>query len=206
MPGEIFDLLDWKRRVFGLYAQIRAASDPETAWSRWRDTRDELFGSHPQSPLPAPARAGFAGLDYFPYDPEFRVLAEAEPTEAESLEIAGSSGSTVRFTRFARADFDLAGARHSLELYWLEGYGGGIFVPFGDTTNGVESYGPGRYVLDSVKGADLGMQDDRLILDFNFAYNPSCSYDLRWACPLCPPANRLPIAIRAGERAAQPFR
>jgi uncharacterized protein (DUF1684 family) len=202
MPGAIFDLLDWKRRIFELYAQIRAAPDPEAAWARWRDTRDELFGSHPQSPLPEPQRAGFGGLDYFPYDPELRVLAETEPTEPESLEIAGSSGSTVRFTRFARAAFDLAGERHSLELYWLEGYGGGIFVPFGDTTNGAESYGPGRYVLDSVKGADLGMQDDRLILDFNFAYNPSCSYDDRWACPLCPPANRLPIAIRAGERAA----
>ena len=60
--------------------------------------------------------------------------------------------------------------------------------------------GPGRYVLDSVKGADLGMQDGRLVLDFNFAYNPSCSYDLRWACPLSPPPNRLPVPIRAGER------
>ncbi len=62
---------------------------------------------------------------------------------------------------------------------------------------------PGRYVLDSVKGADLGMEDGRLVLDFNFAYNPSCSYDHRWACPLCPPPNRLRIPIRAGERTDQ---
>jgi uncharacterized protein (DUF1684 family) len=106
----------------------------------------------------------------------------------------------VRFSRFGCAAFELAGERRSLELYWLEGYGGGIFVPFGDATNGVESYGPGRYVLDSAKGADLGMEESRLVLDFNFAYNPSCSYDPRWACPLCPPPNRLPVLIRAGER------
>jgi uncharacterized protein len=50
-----------------------------------------------------------------------------------------------------------------------------------------------------VKGADLGLEDDRLALDFNFSYNPSCAYDPRWVCPLSPPANRLPVAIRAGE-------
>src|SRR5207245_3888065 len=110
-------------------------------------------------------------------------------------------GSRVHFTRFGHAVFELAGGRRSLELYWLQGYGGGIFVPFGDATNGSESYGPGRYVLDSVKGADLGMEGGRLVLDFNFSYNPSCSYDPAWACPLTPASNRLPIPIRAGERA-----
>jgi uncharacterized protein len=200
MLKETFDLLDWKRRIFELYAAVRSASDPSVAWLLWREVRDELFRSHPQSPLLEGARPGFRGVDYFPYDPELRVLAELEPAESESLVIAGSAGSTVRFSRFGRVAFELAGERRSLELYWLEGYGGGIFVPFGDATNGVESYGPGRYVLDSVKGADLGMEEGRLVLDFNFAYNPSCSYDPRWACPLCPPPNRLPVLIRAGER------
>ena len=63
-----------------------------------------------------------------------------------------------------------------------------------------ETYGAGRYLLDTVKGSDLGSERGRLILDFNFAYNPSCSYDPRWVCPLAPPGNRLPIAIRGGER------
>jgi len=196
----ILELLDWKRRVFELYAEIRAASDPEAAWARWREVRDELFAAHPQSPLPEAARAGFRGLPYFPYEAELRVLADLEPAEPEPRELAGSAGSTVLFTRFALAGFDLAGERHSLELYWLEGYGGGIFLPFGDATGGDETYGPARYVLDSVKGADLGMEGGRLVLDFNFAYNPSCSYDDHWACPLCPPPNRLRIPIRAGER------
>ena len=73
-------------------------------------------------------------------------------------------------------------------------------MPFADATSGDETYGAGRYVLDTIKGADLGVDGDRLVLDFNFAYNPSCSYDPRWVCPLAPPANRLAVAVRAGER------
>ncbi len=200
---DTLDLLEWKRRIFELYAEIRRSSEPEAAWRIWRDAREGLFRTHPQSPLPPRARARFAGVDYFPYDPALRALAEVVPAEAEPLEIAGSGASKVLFRRFALARFGLAGETHTLELYWLEGYGGGVFLPFGDTTNGRETYGSGRYLLDSVKGADLGMVDDRMLLDFNFAYNPSCLYDSRWACPLTPPPNRLDVAVRAGERMAQ---
>jgi len=194
--SEELQLLDWKRRVFQLYADVRAAAEGEQAWERWRAARDELFRTHPQSPLPPEAREAFAGLPYFPYDPARRVLAEVEPAEPETREIAGSAGSVTCFRRFAHARFDGG----SLELYWLEGYGGGVFLPFADATRGRETYGAGRYLLDTVKGADLGVQAGRLVLDFNFAYNPSCAYDPRWACPLTPPANRLELAMRAGER------
>jgi uncharacterized protein (DUF1684 family) len=194
------DLLDWKRRVGELYADVRATPDPEEAWQHWRAVRDELFPTHPQSPLAAEARERFAGLAYFPYDVALRVLANVEPAEDEAREIAGSAASSTLFRRFGRAHFELVGSRQALELFWLEGYGGGVFLPFGDTTSGQETYGGGRYLLDTVKGADLGQDDGRLVLDFNFAYNPSCSYDPRWACPLTPPANRLAIAVRAGEK------
>ena len=198
MPPGILDLLDWKRRVFELYAEVRAVSDPAAAWVRWRETRDELFGSHPQSPLPD--RAAFRGLDYFPYDRDLRVLADVEPAAPEPREIAGSAGSTVVFTRFALARLRPRRGAALARALLARGLRRGHLRPVGDATNGDESYGPGRYVLDSVKGADLGMEDGRLVLDFNFAYNPSCSYDDRWACPLCPPPNRLRIPIRAGER------
>jgi len=105
MLTDIVDLLDWKRRIFELYAEIRSVSDPEAAWVRWREVRDELFRLHPQSPLPEEARAGFPGVDYYPYDLELRVLAEVEPAEPVSLEIAGSAGSNVRFTRFRPSPF-----------------------------------------------------------------------------------------------------
>ncbi len=74
--GDLLHLLDWKRRVFGIYAETRAAADPEAAWKRWLAVRDELFATHPQSPLPATNRRGFTGLAYFAYEPRARVLAE----------------------------------------------------------------------------------------------------------------------------------
>jgi uncharacterized protein (DUF1684 family) len=136
---------------------------------------------------------------YFDYDERLRVLADVHGLDEQTLEIAGSAGSMIRFTRFAEVRFELLGAARSLELYWLEAYGGGVFLPFADATSGRETYGGGRYLLDTVKGADLGGEGDRLVLDFNFAYNPSCAYDPRWACPLPPARNRLAIAVRGGE-------
>lgn len=194
------DLLDWKRRVFALYADVRADPVPEHAVAAWRSGRDELFAGHPQSPLPAARRAAFAGLPYFPYDPAARVTAEVEPAKRHRFEVTASAGEPMAFVRFAVLHFSLAGSARELELYWLDAYGGGLFVPFADATSGDETYGAGRYLLDTVKGADLGTQDGRLVLDFNLAYNPSCAYDPHWACPLSPPANRMGMPVRAGER------
>jgi uncharacterized protein (DUF1684 family) len=188
-------LLDWKRRVFALYSEIRAARVPEEAWGMWRETRDELFRTHPQSPAP-----GHSGLSYYDYDPRARVLAQLEDVEAAPQPVETSGPEPMLFKPFARAHFALRGEQLALELDWLEGYGGGLFLSFRDATSGRETYGGGRYLLDTVKGADLGEADGRLVLDFNFAYNPSCSYDPSWVCPLAPPANRLPIAVEAGER------
>jgi uncharacterized protein (DUF1684 family) len=194
------DLLDYKRRVFGLYAGVRDAADPAEAFARWVATRDELFGSHPQSAIAPERRASFSGLRYFPYDPAARILGEVEPAPRRRYDIPSSDGTTMTFDRVGRVGFTLGGERCSLELYWLAGYGGGLFLPFGDATNGQETYGAGRYLLDTVKGADLGNQAQRLVLDFNFSYNPSCSYDPRWTCPLAPPPNRLGVPVRAGEQ------
>ena len=188
--SEKLDLLDWKRRIVGLYAEARAATDPAEGWRRWREERDRLFRTHPQSPRP-----GFQGLSYFPYDAGLRFLGDVVAAEPERRLIGSSGEKPVAFTRFATAQFD----GHELELFWLDGYGGGLFLPFRDETSGQETYGAGRYLLDTVKGADLGMVEGRLVLDFNFAYNPSCAYDPSWVCPLSPPANLLAIAVRAGE-------
>jgi uncharacterized protein len=193
------DLLDWKRRVFDLYAAVREDPSPESAWQHWRGERDSLFRTHPQSPIQAADRAAFTALPYFDYDPAFRVLAAVEPADRERREIATSGEEPYSFTRFARARFELAGEQ-TLDLFSLDGYGGGLFLSFADATSGHESYGACRYLFDTVKGADLGLEDGGLVLDFNFAYNPSCAYDPRWVCPLAPPENRLGVALRAGER------
>ena len=200
--SDYLTLLDWKRTVFELYAEIRAEPRPEQAWERWRAVRDRLFAEHPQSPLPDDRRRDFAGLDLYPYDPAFRTLATVEPAPAHRVAIGASGGESITFARFGTARFELLGAAQTLDVYWLEGYGGGLWLPFSDESNGCESYGGGRYLYDTIKGADLGGADDRLVLDFNYAYNPSCAYDERWSCPLSPPENRLPFAVTAGERMA----
>lgn len=130
------------------------------------------------------------------YDPSWRLLAPVEAAPEQSFELPASDGATMRCIRFARART----GQVSLDLFWLDTYGGGLFVPFADATSGAESYGAGRYVLDTIKAADLGTEDGLLVLDLNFAYQPSCSYDPRWTCPLAPPSNRLAVAVRAGER------
>ena len=192
--AQTLELLDWKRRVFSLYAAVRALP-PEAGWALWRETRDELFRSHPQSPLP-----GYTGLVYYDYDPEAHVLAELEDVEVPPQAVETSGPDSMLFKPFALAHFTLRGEQLALELDWLEGYGGGLFLCFRDATSGRETYGGGRYLLDTVKGADLGEDDGKLVLDFNFAYNPSCSYEPSWVCPLAPPANRLAVAVEAGEQ------
>jgi uncharacterized protein len=202
-PDDALTLLDWKRRIFALYDEVRGSA-PEAGWHRWRAVRDELCRSHPQSPLPPASRTDFTGLDYFPYDAAWRVRADVVPVDPAAVSIGASGGETIRFDRFAQAQFTVAGGAHTLDLYWLQGYGGGLFLPFADATSGAETYGAGRYLLDTVKGADLGSTDDGVVLDFNFAYNPSCAYDPQWVCPLAPSANRLAVAVHAGERGPSP--
>lgn len=193
-------LVDWRRTISELYASVRSEPHPVEGWGRWRAARDHLFRTHPQSPLPEETRASFGGLSYYDYDPSWRLEAMLETLEPERHEVPTSAGDPMVFERFGRANFEASGEQLSLEVYWLSVYGGGIYLPFRDATSGSSTYGAGRYLLDTIKGADLGMSGGRLVLDFNFAYNPSCSYDPRWACPLAPPANKLSVAVRAGER------
>jgi uncharacterized protein (DUF1684 family) len=202
VAAERLQLLDWKRRIFDLYREVRAEEDPASAWRRWRSVRDELIANHPQSPIDA-SRRGAVTASYFEYDPAARVLAAVEPLKLEHAELPMSRDDGTTFERFGNAVFELYGAELALGLYWLEAYGGGVFLSFTDETSGDLSYGAGRYLLDTVKGADLGTVDGRLVLDFNFAFNPSCAYDPTWACPLAPPENRLPVGVRAGERIPQ---
>jgi uncharacterized protein len=197
---EAMTLLDWRRRVGQLYADVRADPDPKAAWRRWQQTRSSLFREHQQSPIPSSTRSRYSGPYVYAHAPNWRVLARIDPVAPARFELPTSNVEMMAFRRWGLAHFQLGGIDLSLELYWLEGYGGGLFVPFADATSGQETYGAGRYLLDTVKGADLGQQSGRLVLDFNFAYQPSCSYDSQWTCPLAPPANRLPLAVRAGER------
>jgi uncharacterized protein (DUF1684 family) len=185
-------LLDWRRRVGALYAEVRASADPRSAHELWRA---ELFRTHPDSPDPT------AVLRYAPYDEglRFEVAVDGD-VEPLRIEIATATDGVVPFQRIGRVSLGDVG---SLDVWWLASYGGGVWLPVRD--DNPETYGGGRYVLDTVKGADLGGDVDpmtgraTMVVDLNFAYNPSCAYDERWACPLAPAGNVIDGSSPAGE-------
>lgn len=186
------DVVSWRREVHDLYAAIRAAPSAAAGHALWVERRTALFAAHPAS-----ARQGAQRLRHAPYDPDFRfevALAAAEPRE---WSVPTGTDGVVPFVRVGRVDLPGLGA---LDVWWLASYGGGLFLPMRDATAGDTTYGAGRYVLDTVKGADLGRTaDGACVVDLNFAYNPSCAYDPAWACPLAPPGNRLEAAVPVGE-------
>jgi uncharacterized protein len=221
-PGDlagILDLADWRRAVAALYTDVRrlAATDPAAALVHWRATRESLYRDHPQSPVLASERASFRAR-HFEHDPALRFEVRVEepagvgPTASPglgalggmSIELPVSVGGAMSFRRVGTVEVPFAEGARRLDLYWMAGYAGGLFLPFRDATNGTETYGAGRYLLDAAKSADLGpgRAPGTLVLDFNFAYQPSCAFDPKYACPLAPPANRLDFPIRAGERIA----
>lgn len=192
------ELLDWRRRVAALFAEVRQRPADAATLDWFRAEKDALFKQHPQSPIPAEERAGFSRLPYWPFDPDGRVIATFTPIESTVSE----APMEVAFTRIGHLAFTFKGSEYSLPAFWIAGYAGGLFVPFKDATSGTETYGGGRYLLDTIKSADLGSRtsSNEVTLDFNYAYHPSCAYDPIWVCPLAPPDSRLAIPIRAGEK------
>ena len=199
---ELLDLADYRRRVGDLYR----LPDLEA----WRRERDRLFREHPQSPIED--RAAFDGLAYFPADPAFRVTARLLPPEepGEIVIDTGGEDGAIRYRRAGSLAFELAGTACRLAVLSLVAYGGGLFLPFKDATSRAETYGGGRYLFDTAKNTDglaleIALGSPEVTIDFNFAYNASCAYNPRWACPLAPPENTLPVAVTAGEKRFAPI-
>ncbi|HZW41401.1 MAG TPA: DUF1684 domain-containing protein [Agromyces sp.] len=197
-------LADWRRRVFGLYAGVRQLNvhDPAAGHELWKSARDELFAGHPQSPLLPDDRARFTGLNVPRYDPDWRFELEVRRAEEPlRLVVDSATDGPIPFALVGTVRIPYLGI---LDVWRLTGYGGGLFVPVKDALAGLPggTYGGGRYLLDTVKGADLGpgADGDTLVIDFNFAYNPSCAYDPSWSCPLAQPGNTVREEIPVGER------
>jgi uncharacterized protein (DUF1684 family) len=203
-PDHALAVADWRRRTAESYHQVRrlARTDPAAAHRGWAARRDELFADHPASPLLATDRVHFAGLPVQPYDEAFRFEVEVQPAKPDAFEVITGTDGVAPFTRVGRVRLGHLGV---LDVWLLRTYGGGLFVPVKDALAGAAggTYGGGRYVLDTIKGADLGVGPrDAIIIDLNFAYNPSCAYDPAWACPLAPAGNVLAAPVPVGERVA----
>jgi len=206
------EVADWRRRVFALYAEARALSrtDPAAAHAHWTAERNDLFATHPATPLLPEDRGAFAGLPVTPYDPAWRldvtIEPTIEPTKPHRMDVETGTDGVVPFDLIGTVAIPEPGTGRSgtLDVWRLASYGGGIFIPVKDALAGVHggTYGGGRYLIDTIKGADLGpgTTPDSLVLDFNFAYNPSCAYDPAWACPLAQAGNTLAFAVPVGER------
>lgn len=195
--GARWEVADWRRHVADLYRAVRGEPEPAAAHALWVAGRARLLTSHPASPVPAPARADYPGPVVAPYDAAFRFVVGVD-TEVERSHRAVPTGTdgTVPLERVGRVQLPGLG---SLDVWWVATYGGGIFLPVRDATSGTASYGGGRYLLDTVKGADLGGDRTALVVDLNFAYQPSCAYDEAWACPLPDAGNTLSTPVPVGE-------
>jgi uncharacterized protein len=198
MSAEL-ELADWRRTVSELYAAVRAEGDPRRGHTLWREGRDELFRSHPQSPLPPGDPLRTTGLPYWPYDPGLRFELPLLPAGQEmSLSVPTSDG-VIPMARIGRVHLPPP-LDAVIDVWWLRQYAGGLLLPLRDGTAGRSSYGGGRYGLDTAKGADLGGWEGRLVIDLNFLYHPSCRYNDAWQCPLAPPGNSIGAPVNAGER------
>jgi uncharacterized protein (DUF1684 family) len=187
----MLELLRWRRTVADLYTGVRAL-EPAEGHVAWRAGRDALFRTSSRSPLPADDARRATGLPVAPYDPSWRAVVPLQPAGPARRVLQGG------------VEMERAGVLRTpwgpLDAWWLTAYSGGLFVPVKDATAGSTSYGAGRYLLDTAKGADLGSSDEGLVVDLNFLYHPSCAYDPSWSCPLAPPGNVLEVSVPVGEQ------
>ncbi len=141
----------------------------------------------------AATRTAFEGLDYFPIDPSWRVVARFEPSVGVTLAVPDVIGLVTDEPSPGAIVFVRGGSEYRLDA--MPGEDGALWLVFGDATNGGETYGGGRFLL--TRPPDAGA----VVVDFNLAFNPPCVFTPYATCPLPPPGNRLPIRIEAGERA-----
>jgi uncharacterized protein (DUF1684 family) len=149
------------------------------------------------SPVPPEKRAAFPPLTYYAIDPAYQVPAALRVAPGEAvLELPTSTGLRRKMRKIGTLNFTLKGQALSLSAFVDASTNdvSRLFVPFGDLTNGAETYAGGRY-LDLDRTA-TGIYD----LDFNRAYNPFCVFNAAYDCPYPPRENRLGVPIRAGER------
>jgi uncharacterized protein (DUF1684 family) len=171
-----------------------------TELREYRRQKDEFFRADPGSPLPVSERVMFDALAYYPAQPDLVFDVTPEPFEdPETVVLQTSDGSERAYERWARLAFTVDGTGAALTVF-RDPESGHLFLPFRDTTSGLESYGAGRYLEVPVLEQDERGEPSLVYLDFNYAYHPFCAYSPNYSCPLPPGENWLAVPIRAGER------
>jgi uncharacterized protein (DUF1684 family) len=169
----------------------------------WHAEKDRFMRESPESPVPEAQRASFPPLPYFPTDESYRIPASLQPVSGSAaVEMPTSTGKRRKMRRLGTLSFTLNGTPLSLGAFAEadDTSGRRLFVPFGDLTNGVETYPGGRYL--DLDRTPTGLYD----LDFNRAYHPFCLFNPAYDCPYPPAESRLKVPIRAGERLPPPKR
>jgi len=159
--------------------------------------KDRTLAADPES-VPVAKRALLLPLKYYAVDPAFKVPASLKlSSDRPVFDMPTSTGTNRKMQRVGVLEFTLQGTQMSLESFVEAGTQQitSLFVPFADLTTGMETYAAGRYL--DLKPTPTGYY----VIDFNLAYNPTCAYNPTWECPYPPAANRLKVAIRAGEKA-----
>lgn len=207
----LLSLINWRREIFSIYDEVRSEEDGIVAWNIWKDKREKLFKFHPESPTFDPKKqSGFNDVPVlYSYNQKFSLFSKFELiSNSDIIQLNTDENSITRLKPFIKTTNlrDFLGIE--LTVFKIEGYGGGLFLPFTDSgcKSGGTHYEGGRYLIDTVKGADLGeLKTDELRLDFNFSYNPSCSYNSKWTCPILKDYNRISILVDAGEKKPKNF-
>ena len=162
-----------------------------TELQRFRTQKDACFRSHPQSPLTSEQKRAFHGLHYFPENSALRFQVTVEPFPIQDeIAMQASTGDERMYTRYGRVEFTVDGQAAALTIY-ADVHG--FFLPVVDVLAGTETYGAGRYLEPQP------LEDGRLLIDFNLAYNPYCAYNDAWSCPLTPWENRLRVRSALGK-------
>ncbi|MBL0028165.1 MAG: DUF1684 domain-containing protein [Rhodanobacteraceae bacterium] len=143
----------------------------------------------------APTRKHFTGIEHFPVDDSWRIVADWTPhTEPKSFGIQTVIGTIEEMPNPGYGTFTRDGREYRIYPVVEEG-SDDLFIIFADRTSGKETYGPGRFVY-----APWPKEDGKLVIDFNKAYNPPCALNAFSTCPLPPPENRLDLRVTAGEK------
>ena len=196
---KIFLLFVVALTVISCEQEIKEPSLFEKEITAFQDTLNAQYANPKESPLMKEDLPDFKGLDFYPIDKRYRVIAKfMKVSDTTPFKMKTSTDRAPLYAKYGKVDFILEGKKIELFVYQsikyraIEEYKDELSLPYKDLTSGKTSYGGGRYV-------DLKIPEgDTLVIDFNKTYNPYCAYNHKYSCVIPPPENFINLEIKAG--------